>query len=1457
MMKRKFALLLAISMTIILTNTQPISANASLLNEKLSNTYINNRFSQYEDDQKVTVLIELEENSLLENFNYLLNNQRLNSRMRSSDYNNFKAYAVSDNGEENRDLIEQQQMRVVNQIEEIADEEDVEIIRQYTDIANIVVATVKVKDLEAVADLKDVKSISPSVTYNRPDGEIADVYIRSGSDLVNADQLEYKGDQMVVAILDTGCDVAHEAFSKELTNPKLTMEKLSSLLAEKEFIAEKYEEGLATDADLVYINSKIPFVYDYADHDCNINPTKESLLLGNNHGNHVAGIIGADSDKVQGIVPNAQLVMMKVFPDAEEGAQDYVILDALQDCLNLGVDVINLSLGSQDGYSNEESYVCTEIIYQLESAGVCIIASAGNNNSSEDIYYNERVLTTHPDTARVGSPSTGISVLSVASYENSIHVSTELTLPSGEKIYCNDSSPLKEKNFTTLNEYGSLQYVFVKNYGEYEDYAELDVSGKIAVVSRGKISFSEKVEYAYNHGAIGLIVCNNENNIASMGIDNYYIPAVMISSGDGEKIKEEENHTFTVAEAFVENEKRDSMSTFSSWGCTPDLSLKPEITGVGGNIYSTVPFNEYGNMSGTSMSAPQIAGVTAAVLQYIETNKEGKFATLDLTTPNKSKLAYQLLMSTAKPVFTTGYTKTGEEISIPYSPRKQGAGLADAKVAIETGAYLYGDEDSNERPLMNLGDDPGKSGVFSGSFHIRNLSGETITYTLKPYVMTETVGKETNYNWIMQTPTKLDAITSINIRQGEGSVSVNNYHESDNPGEYTIGGLVEEIEVSGATITVNPYADAEIVFNIRLTEDDKEYLQQYFENGEFVEGFLSLVKNDESNEHLGLPFMGFFGDWTDAPIFDQNIYDYCAEDNRTLPVMYDSVQNFGLSGLMTSKKINNQTYYTYLGQSIMLEKNADYDAAKKCIAFSPNGDNHNDNLLWLYYSLRNARYISYTIKDEAGTLLYEQTKRYGRKSSYDNINGYYNANFDTLEWDGTGINSVPLPNNTRVNLEVAAHVDYRLEDESVCDTVVLPIVIDYEKPMIKDIQVNYDNNEAIITVTDNQYLNTFLLSNEEADAGYIEIWGTEDTSDEKTVVFNYLEDYDDYYLEVCDYAGNILSVDFNINDFQNLLPAKPTVSPTPYIINPAVDIIPVGPSLPQEPEVPQEPETPQEPTSTPTLIPTPVQEPTDVDNEPQKSIIYDLNTEYSKRVKATDIKTYLANGENLVLDYFDDNRLKYEWRFDAQDYQPGMKLSGINTQVQIKIGDESEHKNGVEISCAQIGKMPLEARLKLDLSDKYKPGQKLYLYIKGDDKLLCVPNSKYVVDKDGYVSLNIAQGGNYVLLEKAAASGQKRSVINQVKVGKKLTLEAKSTKNINVKLPATLTRVKSLKQFDVKVSQAAYGARVTYKSSNPNVASVSKNGKVNAKKKGKAEITIQITLSNGIKKKFKTMINVK
>lgn len=158
--------------------------------------------------------------------------------------------------------------------------------------------------------------------------------------------------------------------------------------------------------------------------------------------------------------------------------------------------------------------------------------------------------------------------------------------------------------------------------------------------------------------------------------------------------------TFAVSYTYIE------MSEFSSIGPLPDLQIGVDITAPGGDIYSAMPsmFMEadgYAYLSGTSMAAPNVAGVAASVRQYIKEKYP------EYTSRQIQSLVWRLLMSTATPLFEADGT--------PITPRQQGSGLVNIEAAVTTNGYL--EVTGTDRVKLELGHD--KTGTESMFFPLK------------------------------------------------------------------------------------------------------------------------------------------------------------------------------------------------------------------------------------------------------------------------------------------------------------------------------------------------------------------------------------------------------------------------------------------------------------------------------------------------------------------------------------------------------------------------------------------------------------------------------------------------------------------------------------------------------------------------------------------------------------------
>lgn len=645
--------------------------------------------------------------------------------------------------------------------------------------------------------------------------------------MMRTDQVAQKGEGKVIAVIDTGVDTTHQAFTGELAGtPPLTPQKVAALTSQ-----------LGEGKTGVYISQKFPFAYDYADGDNDASPRGGGSGF---HGTHVAGIAAGNADKIIGTAPNAQVIVAKVTRSEDDALLDSALLASLDDMLVLHPDVINLSLGWTAGMDNEADTVYATVYKKLQDAGITVNAAAGNafstgygNNSGKGLPY-----ASDPDSSVIDEPATYSSVVAVASVENAL-IRNAFTV-NGKDIGYQRSRGMNGEKVAYFSDLPAGTYEYVDaGFASEEDVAALKekypdgLAGKIALVSRGKMTYQKKVENLYDLHPAGILVYNNVSvgSLIIMNLTTQDLPAAFISQADGQAMLDAPEHKLSIAEGQVLPQSSIyEASEFSSWGVSPDLRLKPEIAAPGGNVFSSIPNGAYEQTSGTSMATPQMAGISAIVLQRVQSDP--LFASMSAR--EQADVVQNLIMGTARPL-----TDAAQTTGALYSPRKQGAGLVDALAATTSSVYptVVGAAEQS-RPKADLGDGT-KGWHFDVTLH--NLSGVPATYELSSQALSEIVDggffTEHSSDW-----------------RGHGV-------------EITYSGAASA-SAEGAMVTVPASGEATVGIDIAPGSEFASYVADNTPNGTFLDGFVRFASKTDGQPDLAVPYLGFYGDWGKAPIFD-------------------------------------------------------------------------------------------------------------------------------------------------------------------------------------------------------------------------------------------------------------------------------------------------------------------------------------------------------------------------------------------------------------------------------------------------------------------------------------------------------------------------------------------------------------------------------------------------------------
>jgi minor extracellular serine protease Vpr len=439
----------------------------------------------------------------------------------------------------------------------------------------------QLRQMPGVKSVRPVRLYYPTLDYSLPLQNVTAAWNRIGGS-------EKAGAGIKIGIIDTGIAVDHPAFQ----DPTL-----------------KIPEGFPrvnVDTDLEFTNNKVIVARAY------ISPSTRRPYAANDvqgHGTAVAMVAAGVTNTgpratITGVAPKAWLGSYKVFPSETGGAPTSIILRALEDAVNDGMDVINLSLGSFPASRPSEDTLVIAVENAV-AAGRIVVISAGNTGSGMNT---------------IASPAVAPSAITVGSSANGRIFAGKVATDSGEvpAVPGNGGSP-------------ALPVV-----GPLKDVAELDASGlacsglpanslskAIAVIQRGTCTFSAKLAAAEAAGAIAAVIYARPESPAApnMDVDGAALPAMAVSYTDSHKLRyfarTEMTGTmdFSIGPVTVDS---GLLSSFSARGPSSDYGVKPDLLAIGQALYTARPPRngtaEYDVLNGTSFSAPTVTGAAALLM---------------------------------------------------------------------------------------------------------------------------------------------------------------------------------------------------------------------------------------------------------------------------------------------------------------------------------------------------------------------------------------------------------------------------------------------------------------------------------------------------------------------------------------------------------------------------------------------------------------------------------------------------------------------------------------------------------------------------------------------------------------------------------------------------------------------------------------------------------------------------
>ncbi len=501
---------------------------------------------------------------------------------------------------------------------------------------------------------------------------------------------------------------------------------------------------------------------------------------------------------ISGVAPCAKVIAYKICTSTCPGA---AIAAAINASIVDGVDVVNFSVsgGTNPWSDNDRGFL------DMLNADILVSASAGNTRAA-------------PNDIPTGAVNhRGPWVMTVANSSHDRVITNPVSLVGSLQ---NVPSQTSSVGFTaTITSQVASAVLLGNEYGctASGGFAAGSMTGRIALIQRGPpapataCSFVEKINNASAAGAIGVVMYDRTTGAPlNMAVDGTTIPSIFIRQAAGYALRDFLNTNPTASMTIVAPSLRivspavaDVLNGSSLTG--PNIigtttvgsntyighdGTKPDITGPGTNIYAAVSdvAGQFGFLTGTSMSAPHLAGAAALIR-----------AVNPAWTPTEVKSALMLTAATGgrKPDEVTAWTS--DDV---------GHGRSDLRRAAMAGFVM------NETFANFVAADPA---VTTNQNAVRQLNSPSMrnTQMAGSYVFTRTL-RNTRTR-----PTNWTAVTTGAPAGTTVSVS---------PASFAFNGSLAQTQVLTITVTMTAAAATPTFGDVRFVGQDA-FVSELFGNG--------------------------------------------------------------------------------------------------------------------------------------------------------------------------------------------------------------------------------------------------------------------------------------------------------------------------------------------------------------------------------------------------------------------------------------------------------------------------------------------------------------------------------------------------------------------------------------------------------------------------------------------------